>query len=304
MIDPPKWTAQDFAADLRRAAEFFRRERMEEPLEAYLEEFDRYRNVFEEFLETTVDLTRLKAAGLDVLGAPRLLEAFRYLSGPPISLDDLKTVAETTSFAKKPLQDDPDLVERTIELVLTALDRRRFPWVTEEREPTEPERVAAVIASAALVATQRVGTSRRTEGKKAQESRVEDALLHENFKKVATRSIQTIDQAPDKGQFCGESKLGSRKADFVVRLWDRRVLAVECKVSNSATNSVKRLNNDAAAKAESWRADFGGRHVVPTAVLSGVYKVHNLLDAQERGLAIFWAHDLQKFIRWIAKTRS
>src|SRR3546814_5622550 len=65
---------------------------------------------------------------------------------------------------------------------------------------------------------------------------------------------------------------------------DRRVMPIECKVSNSSTNSVKRLNNDAAVKAETWRNDFGQNQVVPTAVLGGVYKLHNLLDAQRRGL--------------------
>ena len=80
-------------------------------------------------------------------------------------------------------------------------------------------------------------------------------------------------------------------------------MALECKVSNSATNSVKRLNNDAAAKAESWRRDFGERQVVPVAVLSGVYKTHNLMEAQDRGLSIFWAHDLDELLKWVEQTR-
>jgi hypothetical protein len=79
-------------------------------------------------------------------------------------------------------------------------------------------------------------------------------------------------------------------------------MPIECKVSNSSTNSVKRLNNDAAVKAGSWRTDFGLRQVVPTAVLSGVYKLHNLLDAQERGLTLFWAHDLNRLTDWLART--
>jgi hypothetical protein len=98
--------------------------------------------------------------------------------------------------------------------------------------------------------------------------------------------------------------LGNRKADFLVRLWDHRIMTIECKVSNSATNSVKRLNNDAAAKAEAWIKDFGTRQVVPAAVLSGVYKLHNLEDAQDRGLALFWAHDLKALTDWIATTRD
>eukprot|EP00438_Fugacium_kawagutii_P024322 Skav204920 [mRNA] locus=C9183229:2297:2542:- [translate_table: standard] len=81
-------------------------------------------------------------------------------------------------------------------------------------------------------------------------------------------------------------------------------MPIECKVSNSSTNSVKRLNNDAAVKATSWKTDFGLRQVVPSAVLSGVYKLHNLLDAQERGLTIFWAHDLEPLTEWIASSKK
>ena len=44
---------------------------------------------------------------------------------------------------------------------------------------------------------------------------------------------------------------------------------------------MKRLNNDAAVKAETWRTDFGTTQVVPAAVLSGVYKLHNLEEAQK-----------------------
>lgn len=69
--------------------------------------------------------------------------------------------------------------------------------------------------------------------------------------------------------------------------------------SNSATNSIKRLNNDAAIKAESWIEEFGTTGVVPAAVLSGVYKISNLESAQDRGLTIFWAHDLSLLMNWI-----
>jgi hypothetical protein len=65
-------------------------------------------------------------------------------------------------------------------------------------------------------------------------------------------------------------------------LWDRRIMAIECKVSNSSTNSVKRLNRGAAGKAEKWLHEFGALGVVPVAVLSGVYKLHNLVGAQTR----------------------
>lgn len=79
-------------------------------------------------------------------------------------------------------------------------------------------------------------------------------------------------------------------------------MPIECKVSNSSLNSVKRLNNDAAVKADVWQRDFGLRQVVPSAVLAGVYRLANLLEAQERGLAIFWSHDLAPLTAWIDTT--
>ncbi len=195
------------------------------------------------------------------------------------------------------------MVRRIVEVVKTSLDRRRFPWVSEGREPTEEEKAAAVLASAALMAASRVGTSRRAESKEAQELLVEKALLNAGLNKVSVRTMPTLSHAPGPGEFCRESRLGPRKADLVIGLWDRRVIAIECKVSNSAVNSVKRLNNDAAAKAETWLRDFGRIQVVPTAVLSGVYKLHNLTNAQERGLTLFWAHDLDVLVTWITETR-
>jgi hypothetical protein len=303
MIEPPRWNSEQFEKDRQAAIAIFRHDRLEEPLESYLDLFDEYQGVFEELLEATVDLTQLRDSGLQVLGNEKLLQAFRYLGGPPISTDDLKTLAEATSLNFRHLQQDPTLVQKIIDIALVALDRRRFPWVSEGRCPTEPELQAAAVASAALIATQRLGTSRRNEGKKAQERRVEDALLGAGFQKVPTRYIGQLPLAPSAGEFCGESMLGTRKADFVIRLWDQRVLALECKVSNSALNSVKRLNNDAAAKAEAWRRDFGETQIVPSAVISGVYKLHKLQEAQRRGLTIFWSHTLTTLLDWIEQTR-
>ncbi|WP_322080362.1 XamI family restriction endonuclease, partial [Burkholderia cenocepacia] len=120
---------------------------------------------------------------------------------------------------------------------------------------------------------------------------------------VASRKVSVLSDAPAPGEFCAESDLGGRKADVLVGLWDRRVMPIECKVSNSSTNSVKRLNNDAAVKAETWRKDFGQLQMVPSAVLGGVYKLHNLQDAQRRGLSLFWAHDLNSLTNWISSTK-
>lgn len=277
---------------------------MEEPLEDYLEAFDEYQGYIEELLETTVDLSQLESSALDVLTDRRLLEAFRYLAAPPISEDDLKVLAEASSLASGPLRGKPEDVRRLIGVVRSVLDRRRFCWVVENREPTETERGAAVMASAALMAASRVQTNRRTLGKKQQEAFVTQALKDLGLIEVPARDIPNVALAPAPGEFCGESTFGGRKGDIIVRLWDHRVMPIECKVSNSSLNSVKRLNNDAAVKAVGWKRDFGLRQVVPAAVLSGVYNLHNLLEAQDRGLSVFWAHDLAPLTAWIEQTRA
>jgi hypothetical protein len=93
--------------------------------------------------------------------------------------------------------------------------------------------------------------------------------------------------------------LGNAKADFLVGLRDRRIMAIECKVSNSSINSLKRLNREAAGKAEVWIREFGSRNVVPVAVPSGVFRLHNIRNAQDCGLTVFWAHDLNRLFAWM-----
>ncbi|HXV05352.1 MAG TPA: XamI family restriction endonuclease, partial [Solirubrobacterales bacterium] len=147
VVEPPRWSDEELEVDRRAAITRFRDERLEEPLEQYLETFDTYRGVVEDLLETTVDLTKLSPLDIQVLTDPDLLLALRYLAGPPISQDDLKELAEA-SLAPSRLKNDADMAQRVVETILVALDRRRFPWVAEGREPEPSEREAAALASA------------------------------------------------------------------------------------------------------------------------------------------------------------
>jgi hypothetical protein len=82
MIAPPRWSSEQLSIDIQRARDLFRIERMQEPLEAYLKAFDEYRAVVEELLATSDDLTKIYERATEALTNPRLLEAFRYLTGP------------------------------------------------------------------------------------------------------------------------------------------------------------------------------------------------------------------------------
>jgi hypothetical protein len=214
-------------------------------------------------------------------------------------------VIAQTSLSPTTFRNDPEAAARVVDTVLLGLDRRRFPWAGERREPHEDEKAAAAMASAALMATERVRTLRRNEAKVLQEAAVAESLREAGFRQVdAPRVIRTLEEAPGPGEFCTERTFGDRKADLVVGLWDRRRMPLECKASNSATNSYKRVNHEAAGKAETWLQDFGRSQVVPAAVLSGVFKRANLEDAQARGLTLLWAHRLDEMLDWIARTRA
>ncbi|MBT8493741.1 MAG: XamI family restriction endonuclease [Deltaproteobacteria bacterium] len=299
---PPIWSTDRLERDRQRAIEDFRRVRLDESLEVATQAHDDYAARFEELLMATDDLRELGPDSTEILSDKRLLEVVRYLAAPPISEDDLKVLADIPSLAPRRIEASPELRDKLTTTIRAALDPRRFPWLVESRAPTAEERRAAVVSSAALAGAQRVATSRRSQSKTDQESAVQEELRRAGFEQVAPAPVDTLAHAPSPGQFCSECLVGSRQADILLVTYDHRMVAMECKVSNSSTNSIKRLNNDAAVKAEVWRKDFGERHVVPVAILSGVYKLHNLAEAQDRGLTLFWAHDLSPLTEWIAKT--
>jgi hypothetical protein len=90
---------------------------------------------------------------------------------------------------------------------------------------------------------------------------------------------------------------------LVVGLYDRRVLAMECKASNSQLNSYKRVNHEALGKAQKWLAQFGKNGTVPAALLSGVFNPANLESAQHGGLNLFWSHRLSDLAEFIEATK-
>jgi hypothetical protein len=276
---------------------------MQEPLEQYLDAFDEYRTAVENLIESTVDLSQLSEQAVDVLTDPDLLVAVRYLASPAVSMDDLKVLAEPVLSPSR-LRSDEAMARRVVETVLLGLDRNRFPWVAEDRPPTEAERETATIATAALIATRRVMTDRANTSKATQEEAVANLLVAEGYAEVDRRAVDNLSQAPKAGQYCRECLFGTRKADLIAGLWDGRVMPVECKVSNSSTNSIKRLNNDAAQKARVWLDTFGPANIIPSAVLSGVFKLRNLRMAQEGGLTIWWAHNLSALAEFIALTKT
>ncbi len=298
-LSPPRWTPEEFAQGVERGIELFRDQRLSEAREDYSSHFNEAQSAVEDLLELTTDLAALEEVGGQAIIDGGYLAALRYVAAPPVSDDDL----ETLSGVRESQYSKPDMWPDVVDTIRTYIDSHRFPWVVDNHEPTEVERYAAIISTAAQLAAQKVETARRNEAKKEQESLVKEALRQANFEQVATREIRSSRAFPKSGEFCGESLVGKKKADVVVGLRDDRILAIECKVSNSKVNSTKRIN-DALGKAREWLEDFGVLGIVPAAVIAGVYNSGNLIAAQERGLTIWWSHDvptmnISAMIKWI-----
>jgi XamI restriction endonuclease len=304
MTDAPRrWTLAELAEDAALAADSFRSERLsisDSWTTQYVAAYGKFKLLFEELGNFTFKITDEQ---LVKSYSAKLREALRYLAGPPISDDDLRVIADVESLAPGVLKKRPDELRKVYEVIERIIDPYRFPWVAIGESPTKQQRQTALVASAVLLATQRLATERRHEGKEGQETKVKDHLRETGFIEVSPHTILTLVRGPQAMQFCAECYLGNRKADVVVRLHDTRLMAIECKVSNSALNSVKRLNNDAAVKADYWLKMFGTSQIVPAAMLAGVFKVINLEQAQTRGLSLFWSHKLSKLSEFIESTR-
>jgi XamI restriction endonuclease len=243
------------------------------------------------------------AVAREILRDPELEAALRYLAGPPISADDLGVVVtrDTRRLTKRRLNSDPSLATDILRLICQLADVERFPWVRGGRLPRRYELKQAIRATTAMHAAQTMQTERRNYGKQV-ERHLESRLINKGFVKAPSPSAGKIDAPiflPKQSTFYGEYDLYGRRADLLIGLPDGRSVAVEAKDSASVVNSLKRVLNDTAAKADFWHGKLG-ESVIPVALLSGVFGVGNLKSAQARRLYLVWSDDLDGFADWIA----
>lgn len=306
-----KWSSAEINADVKKAREIFKKKRLAEPLEKYLKAFDTIRKANSSL---TPKLSRLFADPIDtdllvsILRDEELIVAFRYLGAPPISKDDLETLSGT-GLAWTQVQLDPEKAKAIRNVLKAIVDPRRFPWIKEGREPTKRELDAAVLASTVAASAQRVQTERRTEEREEVQGAVEAVLVKLGYEESGKppKRIRTLSgDAPRPGKYVTEAVIGEHNADIVVGLGDHRVMAIECKGSNSEINSRKRINKEVAMDAASWISRFGSDNLVPAAVIQGVFNPRYIETAQETPVVFFWTHrlvDLAEFLRECSKSR-
>lgn len=295
---PPVWTQAQLNEDRVKSEEMFRVSRTVEGRAKYTNAFKVAVPAVNDVLEKTADLRKLTAESL--LKDARLWQVLRYFCGPQISQEDFWTLV-----GKKFTKITPDIAEAAARIVRELLDHHRLPWVEGGHNPTKAERSAAVLATATLFAHEQLRTNRRGEVSRGQEDEVADVLKAATLKvlpKEDRKSISQIDDLPT-GTFCKEQKILAAKCDVPVRLFDGRLMAIECKVSNGPKNSWKRLLREVGGKSDSWRGHFHS-HIVVAAVIAGVFDLRCLERAQEEhAIAIFWQHNLEPLKDFVSFAR-
>lgn len=298
---PPRYSDTHLAEEAADAVRVFVDQRIAEGTKPYGELFGRYRLHVRSFFAKSRELRELNAdLLLDHSGKinEEMLHVARALTGPPTSQDDLRTLVRVANGDHGPVPADR-FAAHAINIVHQALDPNRYPWISLKRGPSNIEIDGAINWTAGLLATERLRTDRRLSASTVQQDAVATALLAAGYEPVERRSINSIDDL-DPGTFTAESRVIGTKCDVPVRLRDKRLMTIECKVSNTAVNSYKRLIHEAGGKAREWVRQLGVAGVVPAAVLSGVYNPQNLSSAQnDFGMFLIFQHDLEPLVSFV-----
>ena len=289
------WPSRQLERDRTRAIQIFVNRRLQDGDPDFMRYFEESEAMIEAFLERTTDLTQ--PAAQTFLGRIDLLEDIaRFVAGPPISADDFRTLLGFKRFHV----DQTREVAKGLSLILKLIDPARFPWVASRRAPTAIERRSAVVATASLRAVERARTGRRSFEQSRQETFVAEVLRSMGLTEVTT--VRSPEKDLPEGSFKSGVKFEGKQCDILVRLFDERFLAIECKSSNSAVNSIKRLN-DVSDKAQVWKVARGAK-VVTAGVLAGVFDFRSLDTAQDKSVFLFWEHDLEPLKRYIKATKK
>lgn len=227
---------------------------------------------------------------------------FRHLFAPPISQDQFKLICPTWSKSSEAegKRVSPAVASVIAELFDSWRDRALTPWLDENRSPSAEELRRLADSIAPLIANQKIGTLERNRLSAIQEGAVVNLLLGKGWIKVPSRLIDTR-ALLEPMQFMQKTRFATRsrpqEVDIACGLRETYVLAMECKVTNDETNSVKRIN-DILKKASQWR-DHWGSFVKSAALLQGVVAAKDVERLDTAGVLVFWSHNLASFEAWL-----
>jgi hypothetical protein len=229
--------------------------------------------------------------------------AFRHLLAPPMSQDQLSI--QYPGWNKRlenfGLPVPAPMASDLAGVFYEWLDRSIAPWLDQGRQPNRAEITNLFLRTASLIASQRILTKTRTDFARKQESAVVELLMSKGWTRIPSKLIDTRAAVPSR-HFMHKTRFATattthQEVDIACGLRGTYVLAMECKVTNDVTNSVKRVN-DVLKKAAAWKAHWGS-FVHTAAVLQGVIAPKDVQRLTDASVLVFWSHDLSKLALWL-----
>lgn len=258
------------------------------------------RSKVEAALTASQDLRDFRSA-LETDGRHMLI--FRHLLAPPKSQDQFKLLCDAWSKGseKSGRPQRHEAVRAVSEILAQWMDRKIAPWLAANREPSEVEREILVERVVSFIAPKLTETQKRNRLSAEQESAVVELLKSLGWQQLPSVTIDTRAAVPPK-HFMNKTRFATatttaQEVDIACGFAASYVAAMECKVTNDATNSVKRVN-DVLKKAAAWKAHWGS-FVETAALLQGVIKPDDVQRLTDEGVKVFWSHDLDPFIAWV-----
>lgn len=258
------------------------------------------RRLIIEFLRSSNFLTEVDVS---LRKSGRNAMALRHFLAPPISQDQFKLICP--EWSKSSEKSGKAVSIESAAAVAAVFSERRSrslsPWLDKARSPRLSEIASAIGAIAPLIASQQVATARRNRLSAKQESLVVELLEQKNWSRLQSNLVSIAGQLPSH-TFMHKTRFASgpnenQEVDIACGLGGTIVLAMECKVTNDETNSVKRIN-DILKKANAWKSHWGA-FVKPAALLQGVIKFSDVQRLLDSGVEVFWTHRIDLFSQWI-----
>lgn len=250
-------------------------------------------------LRSSACLTDVPAA---LLSSGAHLRVFRFLLAPPISQDQFKLLCPEYSKSKEnkgsPLEGGA--VAPVAAAIMGARDRRLTRWI-DRGSPLKPIEIRELLhAVSPLVSQQIIATVRRNRLSAEQEGAVIAMLKAKGWTRINSALIETLSTVPAR-HYMHKTRFATttqpQEVDVACGLGKDVVLAMECKVTNDETNSVKRIN-DVLKKAAAWQGHFAS-FVHTAALLQGVIAYKDVQRLLAANVEVFWSHKLEDFDAWI-----
>lgn len=229
---------------------------------------------------------------------------FRAILAPPMSQDQFSLLcpAWKKSSEKQGRRLTPAVAQK-VGLILEAWrDKSLTGWLQRQRRPTRPELRRVLTAVAPILARQTVETLIRNQLASKQEGEVIRRLAASGWVRVPSTPVARHAALPSR-HFMHKTRFATttrpQEVDIACGLSDTVVLAMECKVTNDQTNSVKRVN-DVLKKAAAWQRHWGS-FVKTAALLQGVISHRDVMRLVSSDVHVFWSHDLSRFERWLGE---